>query len=259
MIGKVKEYAWVLVVCGCLGSLCVLAALSQQTPTLVDSIPLVIDNVVHVTNNTGQWEGSGVLVAPDLVLTARHVVEAGEDFTITTNDGKKHEAERAISSKTYDLGFIKLKDSVPCTTVVGDINECRLGQIVYAIGSPFGRMNQNSVTAGIISSLSRELEEFGCPKYYGWRCLFQMDAAGHPGNSGCPIYTLDGKVRGILVGGLSNALIYCIPAELVANDCQMIQLMFHMDEYRREIKPEFVAYDDPYYNEEEQNEYYEVK
>lgn len=228
-------------------------ALELNKTTLETSIPKVIDNVVHIRNNTGQWQGSGVLIAPDLVLTARHVAETGEDFEVKTNDGKIYKAEQAITSKKYDLGFIKLKEKLPCTTVVGDIGECRLGQTVYAIGSPFGDINQNSVTSGIVSSLLRKLEDFGCPEYYGWSVTFQTDTAGHPGNSGCPVYTLDGKVRGILVGGFSNSIIYCVPAELIVNDCQVIQLMFLMDEYQKEIatKDNYL-----YYNEKNDSEYY---
>ncbi len=222
---------------------------------LENSIEKTINNVVHIRNNTGQWQGSGVLIASDLILTARHVVEDGEDFEIKTNDGKIYKAGRAISSKKYDLGFIKLKTKLPCTTIIGDINDCRLGQTVYAIGSPYGDINQNSITAGIVSSLKRKLEDFGCSENYGWSCTFQTDAAGHPGNSGCPIYTLDNKVRGILVGGFSNAVVYCIPAILITNDCQVIQLMFLMDEYQKEIAPKY-EYDDPYYNEKEDTEYY---
>lgn len=224
-------------------------------PNLPDAVDSVINNVVHIRNNTGQWQGSGVLIAPDLVLTARHVVEKGEDFSIKTNNEKIYEAERAISSKKYDLGFIKLKKKLKCTTKIGDIADCRLGQDVFAIGSPLGDMNFNSVTAGVISSLSRKLEDFGCPENYGWSVSFQTDAAGHPGNSGCPIYTMDGKVRGILVGGWSNALIYCIPAKLVANDCQVIELMFLMDEYQKEIAPE-VIYSNSYYSVIGETEYY---
>lgn len=203
---------------------------------LETSIQNTIDNVVHVRNNTGGWQGSGVLIAPDLILTARHVAEGGLDFDIMTNDGKVYKATTAISSKKYDLGFIKLGVKLPCTTRVGNIDDCRLGQSVYAIGSPFGDINFNSVTLGIISSLKRDLEKYDCPKEMGWSVAFQTDAAGHPGNSGCPVFTTDGVVRGILVGGLSNALIYCVPVELVVNDCQMVQLMFAMDLYEKEIE-----------------------
>jgi len=228
-----------------------------ESYSLPDVVSSVIDNVVHIRNNTGQWQGSGVLVASDLILTARHVAETGEDFDVLFNDGKVRKAKRAISSKKYDLGFIKLDlftDVPKCTTKVGSIYDCRLGQRLFAIGSPYGDINFNSVTSGIVSSLQRDLNE-EVPTY-GWSCMFQTDTAGHPGNSGCPVYTMDGKVRGILVGGYSNALIYCIPAELVTNDCQVIQLMFLMDEYKKETVPEYVAYDDPYYNEVADNEYY---
>lgn len=213
-------------------------------PNLPDAVDAVIGNVVHIRNNTGQWQGSGVLIAPDLVLTARHVVEEGEDFSVRTNDRKIHRAERAISSKKYDLGFIKLHERLKCTTKIGDIASCRLGEPLFAIGSPYGDFNFNSVTAGILSSLYRD-HDSNVPDW-GWSCTIQTDTPAHPGNSGCPVYTLDGKVRGILVGGMSNTIIYCIPAELVANDCQVIQLMFLMAEYRHEIAPEFPTgvYDD---------------
>jgi S1-C subfamily serine protease len=213
---------------------------SNTVESLPDVVERVIGDVVHIRNNSGQWQGSGVLIMPDLVLTARHIVERGEDFTVTTNDGREFNVNRAISSKKYDLGFIKLEfiDELPnCGTIIGDIRECRLGQKVFAVGSPYGDMNFNSVTAGIISSLHRDLENFGLSKSYGWSISFQTDAAGHPGNSGCPVYTMDGKVRGILVGRYSNALIYCIPAELIRDDCQVIQLMFLIDEYRKEVEP----------------------
>jgi len=89
-----------------------------------------------------------------------------------------------------------------------------------------------------VSSLARKLEDFGWEKSFGWSVSWQTDTAGHPGNSGCPVYTLDGKVVGILVGGYSNALIYCIPPELVTEDYQVIELMFLMDQYQKEQEPE---------------------
>ena len=213
-------------------------------PNLPDAVDAVINNVVHIRNNTGQWQGSGVLIAPDLILTARHVVETGEDFSIKTNDGKIYQAERAISSKKYDLGFIKLQNRLKCTTQIGDIASCRLGESLFAIGSPYGDFNFNSVTAGTLSSLYRN-HDVDVPDW-GWSCTIQTDTPGHPGNSGCPVYTLDGKVRGVLVGGMSNTIIYCIPAELVVNDCQVIQLMFLMDTYMYEKAAEFPTgvYDD---------------
>ena len=206
---------------------------------LDDALPMAVEktinNVVHIRNNSGGWQGSGVLVAPDLVLTARHVVEGGNDFDIMTNDGKVYKASRAISSKKYDIGFIKLDIGLACTTQLGSIEDCRLGEPVYAIGSPYGDTNFNSVTLGIISSVHRELEKFDCPKDYGWSVTFQTDANGEPGNSGCPVFTMDGVVRGILVGGFSNCIIYCIPVDVIRSDIGVIQRMFKEDNYRLEV------------------------
>lgn len=210
----------------------------QTVNSLENSVQQTINNVVHIRNNTGQWQGSGVLVAPDLVLTARHVADTGTDFEIMTNDGKKYKATRAISSKKYDLGFIKmdtpLMDFAMNVAKLGSIKSCKLGESVYAIGSPYGDINFNSVTLGIISSVSRELEKFDCPTSMGWSVTFQTDANGEPGNSGCPVFTLDGVVRGILVGGFSNGIIYCVPVDLVIDDIELVQRMFDEDRYEKE-------------------------
>lgn len=231
-----------VVLCGAIGIPLVLVTVNPIVPkhfSLEVAVEQTISNVVHIINNSGKGQGSGVLVAPDLVLTARHVAEGGENFDIMTSDGKVYKSTRAISSKKYDLGFIKLDVQLPYTIKLGSIKDCRLGETVYAIGSPYGDVNFNSVTLGIISSLYRELERFDCPSEYGWSVTFQTDAAGHPGNSGCPVFTLDGVLRGILVGGLSNSIIYCIPVDLCMSDIEIVQRMFDEDRYEIEQKKVF--------------------
>jgi S1-C subfamily serine protease len=205
-----------------------------KVPTLEDVVTQTIENVVHVRNNIDGRQGSGVLVAPDLVLTARHVAGGGQDFDVMTNDGKVYKTTRAISSKKYDVGFIKLDVQLLVSTKLGSIKNCRLGESVYAIGSPYGDTNFNSVTLGIISSVRRELEKFNFPPTYGWSVTFQTDANGEPGNSGCPVFTLDGVVRGILVGGFSNGIVYCVPVDVIMNDIDVIQRMFEEDDFKFE-------------------------
>ena len=186
---------------------------------LPNTIDRTIDQVVHVVNVTGGWQGSGVAISEDMIMTARHVAEGGVEFEITTCDGKTYKAHTAISSKKYDLGFIKLSEPVLTPAKFGSIGECRLGQSVYVIGSPYGRLNFNSVTLGIVSGLNRNCDEFNrYDEDYGWSIAFTTDSAGHPGNSGCPVFTMDGVVRGILVGGHSPVLIYCMPVDLVLDD-----------------------------------------
>lgn len=203
---------------------------------LEDVVENVIGSVVHIVNEDGSWRGSGVLIKPDLILTARHVVENSDSFTITFNCGNYTIATKAISSKEHDLGFIKLNCQGPPSAKLGSIKDCRLGQTVFAIGSPYGKKNFNSVTLGIISGLNRNWGSIDpyTGDSYGWEVSFTTDAAGHPGNSGCPVFTLDGKVRGILVGGYSPVLVNCMPVDLVLGDIKEIERMFVQEEYKVE-------------------------
>uniref|UniRef100_A0A6M3J7S0 Putative trypsin-like peptidase domain containing protein n=1 Tax=viral metagenome TaxID=1070528 RepID=A0A6M3J7S0_9ZZZZ len=220
---------------------------SSSEYRLPNAIVQTIGSVVHVINNTMEWQGSGVAVTEDMIMTARHVVEGGLEFTITLNDGQEVLAVKAISSKKYDLGFIKLEEPILTPANFGSIIDCRLGQAVYVIGSPYGKLNFNSVTLGIISGLDRNCDDY-FNQYgddYGWSVTFTTDSAGHPGNSGCPVFTMDGIVRGILVGGDSNVLVYCVPVNLVIEDMDLIRQMFLQDEYEFE---EYKEKDIPVYN-----------
>ena len=225
-------------------------------PSIVEVIPKVIPGVVHIS--CPQWQGSGFIISEHLIATARHVNEGVTSFKLTFNDGKVLHATRAISSKDRDFSFIWVKEPMTNILKLGSIKECLLGQKVFAIGSPYGKVNYNSVTLGIISGLNRNYDELNDGMYesidYGWDVAFQTDAPGHPGNSGGPIFTLDGKVRGILVGGFSPSLIIAMPVDLFLEDIEMIELMFLQDEYYHEEKPEHTY--DSYYNYDEDNEYY---
>jgi S1-C subfamily serine protease len=224
--------------------------------SIVKVIPEVLYGVVHI--RCPQWQGSGFVISEHLIATARHVVEEVEDFEITFNDDTVRYATKAISSVDHDIAFIWVDESMPAIVKLGSIKECLLGQTVFAIGSPYGKVNYNSVTLGIISGLNRDYDELNDSMYgsvdYGWDVAFQTDAPGHPGNSGGPIFTLDGKVRGILVGGFSPSLIIAMPVDLFLEDIEMIELMFLQDEYYHEEKPEYTY--DSYYNYDEDNEYY---
>ena len=254
-----SKYGWGVSVVACLVAMFVAANYFIPQPTTIqpvrvlnesneplsfeDVIQETIDSVVHISNNTGGWQGSGVAILPDLIVTARHVVEGGEDFTITDNNGVRYFATRAISSKYYDIGFIKLANPVLTPAEFDSIKDCRLGQRVYVIGSPFGKMNFNAVSLGIISGLDRnwEMTDPYTGEEYGWKVAWTTDSAGHPGNSGCPVFTMDGKVRGILVGGFSPVLIGVMPCDLFLSDLDAIDLMFTLDEYEKEIAPDWAA------------------
>jgi serine protease Do len=244
-------------------------------PSIVDIIPRIKAGVVHIS--TKSWQGSGFAIAPNIVMTARHCVENVTDFTITTDDGHELHATRAISSKKHDIGFIYIDDHTcvtegcefeyPCGKTalqgghkvelqplkLGSITECQLGEKVVTIGSPYGKVNFNSVTLGIISGLDRNYDPLN-DSYsgdYGWSIAFQTDSPGHPGNSGCAIFTTDGVVRGILVGGFTPSLIIAMPVDVVLEEIELVKQKFIMDKYYKEETPE-----DPYYNYREDTEYY---
>lgn len=246
--------------------------------SIVEVIPKIKSGVVHIM--CPQWQGSGFVIAPNIIMTARHCVEDIEDFTITTDDGHILKATRAISSEKHDVAFIYIDDltcqlekdrEIECNKVkhkvklhvlkLGSITECRLGQKLITIGSPYGKINFNSVTLGIISGLDRNYDPLNNSGYYGehdygWSVAFQTDSPGHPGNSGCAVFTADGVVRGILVGGFSPSLIIAMPVDIFLEEIEIVKLMFIQDKYYREEVPEQT---DPYYNYAEDNEYYKIK
>jgi len=212
--------------------------------SLVDLIPQVKPSVVHI--DVPQWQGSGFVVTPNLIATARHCVEGQENFLITLDDGSKIQASRAISSKKYDIAFIWVEEGLPNPVTLGSVTECQLGQELFAIGSGYGKINFNSVTKGIVSALDRDYDELNNGPYgeydYGWSVAFQTDTPGFPGNSGCPLFSLDGKVVGVLVGGFNSSLIIVMPVDLFPS-LEKVELMFLMDEFYKEEAPEFSVYE----------------
>ena len=225
----------------------------QSVEVVVSTIeiiaPKVIPSVVHVM--CPEWQGSGFVVGPRLIATARHVVEGVTDFVITTHDGHKLRVTRAISFKNRDVGFIWIDDlrcvsevenELECSKIkhevklqvleLGSIKECNLGQPVFAIGSPYGKVNFNHLSSGIVSSLDRSWDELG--EDYGWEIGWTTTVAGHLGNSGCPVFTLDGRVRGILVGGFSPVLVIAMPVDLFLDHLDEVTLLFEMDQFRKE-------------------------
>ena len=208
--------------------------LNSTRPAVTTNFPhkiqKVLPSTVHVMAQ--RWQGSGVAITKDIIVTARHVVD-GENYDITLNDGTVVKGIAAISHRDYDVGFIKVDRPVLTPAKFGSIKECVLGQPIFIIGSPFGKINFNNVTLGVISGLDRDwdsLSSFGEP--YGWKIAFTSDSGAHPGNSGGPVFSLDGVCRGLLVGGFSPVLNCSMPSDLFLNDIENIKLMFAMDKYK---------------------------
>jgi len=135
--------------------------------------------------------GSGVVVSPNgYILTNFHVVEAANDIEVALNDGSTHKAKVVGSDPESDLAVLKIKaDKLPAITF-GQMENLRVGDVVLAIGNPFG-VGQ-TVTMGIVSALGRS--HLGINTFENF---IQTDAAINPGNSGGALIDTAGNLIGI--------------------------------------------------------------
>jgi Do/DeqQ family serine protease len=135
--------------------------------------------------------GSGVIVAPEgYVLTNFHVVDGADDITLILADGREIKAKVRGSDPESDLAVLKAAtDGLPAITL-GDLESVRVGDVVLAIGNPFGF--GNTVTAGIVSALGRN--HLGINRFEDF---IQTDAPINPGNSGGALVNLRGELVGI--------------------------------------------------------------
>ncbi len=161
-------------------------------PALVEE---VIVSVVYVRAE-GMWSGSGVIIGPHTVLTARHIIQGANDLYIETADGKRHEAIGWTVDEDNDCGlmFFDPRDKFDSVLEFADSNDLQVGDITFIVGSPYGKELFNTVTFGIVSGLNRRISFFGT-------CgLITSDTAVNPGNSGGPVFNTQGQMIGIVVG-----------------------------------------------------------
>jgi serine protease Do len=145
--------------------------------------------------------GSGVIVSDKgIVLTNNHVIENADEIRVGLADGREFEAEIVGRDPDSDLGVLRLKGDVKDLTVLalGDANNLRLGDVVLAVGNPFG-VGQ-TVTMGIVSAKGRA--SVGIVQYEDF---IQTDAAINPGNSGGALVNMRGELVGINTAILSRS------------------------------------------------------
>jgi serine protease Do len=141
----------------------------------------------HKTNSLG----SGFVVdEAGVVVTNNHVIADADEINVILNDGTKIKAELVGVDKKTDIAVLKFKPPRPLTAVkFGDSDKLRLGEWVIAIGNPFSL--GGTVTAGIVSARNRDISTGPYDNY------IQTDAAINRGNSGGPLFNLDGEVIGV--------------------------------------------------------------
>ncbi len=206
------------------------------SPDLTYAAKKSINAVVHVKNTSivkenDSWAlqffygddsrkrvgtGSGVIISPDgYIITNHHVIENSSEVIVTTNDNREYEAEIVGSDEVTDVAVLKINSNEKFEYILfGDSEDSQIGQWVLAVGNPY---NLNStVTAGIISSKSRDLNEYDQIN----QSFIQTDAAVNIGNSGGALVNINGELIGIntaiqsMTGGFVGYS-FAIPSNIV--------------------------------------------
>lgn len=200
-----------------------LSEAKAQFPSFADLAEQLTPGVVNISSfSSGEDEenapseslGSGFIIDNQgYIITNNHVIDKSEAINVTLSDNTKIEAKLIGKDPKTDLALIKIETSRSLSPVkFGDSDKIRVGDWILAIGNPFGL--GSSVTAGIISAKSRDIESGPYDNF------IQTDASINQGNSGGPMFNLNGEVIGISSAifsttGASQGVGFAIPINLV--------------------------------------------
>lgn len=171
--------------------------------------------------------GSGFFVSEDgLIVTNKHVVDQKDvEYTVFTNDGKKHSAKVVARDPVLDIALIKVEGSGFPYLTLGNSDALEVGQSVIAIGNALAEF-RNTVSVGVVSGLSRSItagDSSGKTELLDH--VIQTDAAINPGNSGGPLLDLSGKVIGVNVAVAqgSQSIGFALPINSVKSSIESVK------------------------------------
>ncbi|KXT74227.1 Serine protease, DegP/HtrA, do-like protein [Streptococcus sp. DD10] len=192
---------------------------SNSTTEAVKKVQDAVVSVINYSQTEGSsssldneesisGEGSGVIYKKDkqyaYIATNNHVVDGAQSLDIQLSDGTKVAGE-LVGADTYsDLAVVRIPaDKAPAVAEFADSSKVNVGETAIAIGSPLGTEYANSVTQGIVSSLSRNVSLTTEDGRAVSTNAIQTDAAINPGNSGGPLINIQGQVIGITSSKIS--------------------------------------------------------
>ncbi len=168
---------------------------------------VAISNESITTNFLGQTSatassGSGFIISEDgYIVTNNHVVEDAVTLTVIMTSGEEYDATIIGADEESDVALIKIDAEGLPTVSVGDSDSIQVGEQVCAIGNPLGELT-NTLTVGYISALDREIYESSTGSPIN---MFQTDCAINAGNSGGPLFDMNGNVVGITTAKYSSS------------------------------------------------------
>jgi len=182
-----------------MGFIAIPAVMNEVMNEMSMSLNKAIENVVQIKcmalipyyDNYGilqdGWQGTGIFIKDDLILTAGHIVDGVSDINVFTVDGKKYKVKSWYLEIEADIGFIKVE--TPEIEISLRFGNAKFGETVWAYGNSLGE--GLFLTRGIVSKINTP------DTFMNTKNMVVVDAAINPGNSGCPIFDKQGNILGM--------------------------------------------------------------